>query len=124
MEYRGDVLYKSKWQAQTHDRTNRSRLTQSGFFGLKVMNLFHRTCATGAMPMGAPGWPELAWNVASTCLLSTISTALRCQKLSPFSIVTRGRCGTETHGQQSDGADSELVGLVETHLGCQLGFSE
>ena len=51
----------------TYDSTNLSLLTQSGFFGLKVMNLFQRTWATGAMPMGAPGWPELALNVASTC---------------------------------------------------------
>lgn len=57
----------------TYERTNRSRLTQSGFFGLKVMNLLNTTWATGAMPMGAPGWPELAWNVASTCKAVKIS---------------------------------------------------
>ena len=49
-----------------YDSTNRSLFTQSGLLGLKVMNLFQRIWATGAMPMGAPGWPELAWNVAST----------------------------------------------------------
>ena len=27
----------------TYERTNRSRLTQSGFFGLKVINLLNRT---------------------------------------------------------------------------------
>jgi hypothetical protein len=48
-------------------------LTQSGFFGLKVMNLLNTTWATGAMPIGAPGWPELAWNVASTCKAVKIS---------------------------------------------------
>ena len=51
----------------TYERTKRSRLTQLGFLGLKVMNLLKTTWAKGAMPMGAPGWPELAWNVASTC---------------------------------------------------------
>jgi hypothetical protein len=29
--------------------------------------LLKTTWATGAMPIGAPGWPELAWKVASTC---------------------------------------------------------
>lgn len=49
-----------------YERTNLSLLTQPGFFGLKVMNLFQRTWATGAIPMGAPGWPEFASAVAST----------------------------------------------------------
>jgi len=49
----------------TYERTNRSRLTQSGFEGLKVMNLLNITWATGAMPIGAPGCPELALKVAS-----------------------------------------------------------
>jgi hypothetical protein len=52
----------------THDSTNRSRLTQSGFFGLNVMNLLNKTWAAGAKPMGAPGCPELAAKVASTCI--------------------------------------------------------
>lgn len=50
----------------TYERTKRSRLTQSGFLGLKFMNLLNRTWATGAMPIGAPGWPEFALEVAST----------------------------------------------------------
>ena len=41
-------------------------LTESLFRGLKDMILFHRTWATGAMPMGAPGCPEFAAKVAST----------------------------------------------------------
>ena len=32
------------------------------------MNLLNRTWATGAMPIGAPGCPELALKVASTCV--------------------------------------------------------
>lgn len=55
-------------EVDTYERTKRSRLTQSGFLGLKFMNLLNKTWATGAMPMGAPGWPELALEVASTWL--------------------------------------------------------
>lgn len=51
---------------KTYERTKRSRLIKSGFFGLNVMNLLNRTWDTGAMPMGAPGCPEFALNVAST----------------------------------------------------------
>lgn len=51
---------------ETYESTNLSRLTQLGFLGLNFMNLLNRTCETGAMPMGAPGWPELALAVAST----------------------------------------------------------
>lgn len=39
----------------TYERTKRSRLAQSGFLGLKLMNLLKRTWETGAMPIGAPG---------------------------------------------------------------------
>lgn len=37
------------------------------------MNLLNRTWATGAIPMGAPGWPELALKVASTWAVKSIS---------------------------------------------------
>lgn len=50
----------------THERTNRSRFNHLGFLGLNFMYLLKRTWATGAMPMGAPGWPELLVKVAST----------------------------------------------------------
>lgn len=53
----------------TYERTNLSLLSQSGFLGLKVINLLNRTWAAGARPIGAPGWPELALKVASTCLI-------------------------------------------------------
>ncbi len=39
----------------TYESTNRSLLAHPGFLGLKVMNLLKRTCATGAIPIGAPG---------------------------------------------------------------------
>jgi hypothetical protein len=58
---------------ETYERTKRSRLSQSGFLGLKVMNLLKRTWATGAMPIGAPGWPELAAAVASTWRKMSVS---------------------------------------------------
>jgi hypothetical protein len=57
----------------THESTNRSRLSQSGFFGLNVMNLLKRTWAAGARPMGAPGCPELAAKVASTYVKLLVS---------------------------------------------------
>lgn len=50
----------------TYESTKRSLLSQFGFFGLKFRNLLKRTWATGAIPMGAPGCPELAFLVAST----------------------------------------------------------
>ena len=50
----------------TYESTKRSLLSQSGFFGLKFTNLLKRMWATGAIPMGAPGCPELALLVAST----------------------------------------------------------
>ena len=50
----------------TYESTNRSRLSQLGLLGLKLINLLNMTWATGAIPMGAPGWPELALKVAST----------------------------------------------------------
>ena len=37
-----DELRQCAW-AWTHERTNRSRLSQSGFFGLKLMNLLNIT---------------------------------------------------------------------------------
>ncbi len=47
-----------------------SIVSMSFLTGLKkaiyLMNLLKRTWAAGARPMGAPGWPELAWKVAST----------------------------------------------------------
>lgn len=56
----------------TYERTKRSRFTHWGFFGLKVMNLLKRTWAAGARPIGAPGWPELAFEVASTYTTSPV----------------------------------------------------
>jgi hypothetical protein len=74
------IIY-SFWQpGEPYERTKRSRLAQSGFLGLKFMNLLKRTWETGAMPIGAPGWPELALKVASTArvrmvLMANVSTS-------------------------------------------------
>ena len=51
----------------TYESTKRSLLAHCGFCGLNLMNWLKRMWAIGAMPIGAPGWPELALNVASTC---------------------------------------------------------
>ena len=47
------------------DRIKRSRLNQFGFFGLWLRWLPHNTWAISAMPIGAPGWPDLAFSTAS-----------------------------------------------------------
>lgn len=57
-------------KVSTYERTKRSLFSQSGFFGLKFMNLLKRTWATGAIPIGAPGCPELALRVASTWMMN------------------------------------------------------
>jgi hypothetical protein len=41
-------------------KTKRSRLIHAGSLALYFMKSDHSTCAMGAHPMGAPGWPELA----------------------------------------------------------------
>jgi len=40
---------------------------ERGRSGIEVTHLLKRTWETGAIPMGAPGWPEFAFDVASTC---------------------------------------------------------
>src|SRR6476469_6706447 len=47
------------------DRTKRSRSAQCGLAGLWRRWRPHRATAMSAMPMGAPGWPELACWTAS-----------------------------------------------------------
>src|SRR3989338_8242270 len=46
-------------------RTKWSRLAHLGLAGLWLRKSFHRTSAMSAMPMGAPGWPDLAFLMAS-----------------------------------------------------------
>ena len=41
-------------------------LTQVEFFGLQLRNRLNSKCAMGAIPMGAPGWPEFALLTVST----------------------------------------------------------
>jgi hypothetical protein len=63
---RKPLLMTVEKKGYTDERTNRSRFSQAAFLGLNVMHLLKRTWATGAIPIGAPGCPELALNVAST----------------------------------------------------------
>src|SRR5690606_627114 len=46
-------------------RIKRSRSYQVGSVGLCFRKSFHSTSAISAIPMGAPGWPELAFCTAS-----------------------------------------------------------
>src|SRR5262245_4717804 len=43
----------------------RSRSGQCGCLGSNLRNCVKRTVATSAMPIGMPGWPELAFSTAS-----------------------------------------------------------
>src|SRR5437762_14174448 len=47
------------------ERMKRSRSTHFGLLGLWRRCLCHSTYAMGACPIGAPGWPELAFCTAS-----------------------------------------------------------
>src|SRR5690554_3769160 len=47
------------------DMMKRSLFTHPGFTGLCRRKSFHSTSAISAMPMGAPGWPDLAFWTAS-----------------------------------------------------------
>ena len=47
------------------ESTKRSRSGQSGCCGSNFRNRVHSTVATSAMPMGMPGWPDLAFSTAS-----------------------------------------------------------
>ena len=114
----------------TYDKTNRSRFGQSGFLGLKVMNLLNRTWAAGAKPMGAPGWPELALKVASTCqdgdsISITSDTPRKRGHQDQFAdggveaIEAAIKRGVEvegyTDGKQSNCVDGQLVSLSVNH---------
>ena len=47
------------------DKTNLSRLSQLGFFGLNFRKFLYKTVTTSAIPIGIPGCPELAFCTAS-----------------------------------------------------------
>src|SRR5579863_2526343 len=52
-------------EAWPFDSTKRSRSHQYGLPGLNLSTSRHSTSAMSAIPMGAPGWPELAFWTAS-----------------------------------------------------------
>mgnify|MGYP004377450007 CR=1 FL=1 len=47
------------------DNINRSLLIQEGFLGLNFRWYLNKTVATSDIPIGIPGWPELAFWTAS-----------------------------------------------------------
>lgn len=70
---------------------------------MKVMNFWKRTWARGAQPIGAPGCPELALKVASTC--SAVSKEIFCiSKLG------------NTYRQQPDGVDGLPIKVGIRHF--------
>lgn len=112
----------------TYESTNLSRFTHLGFLGLNFMNLLKRTCETGAMPMGAPGWPELAFAVASTCERARGQHWRLSQRVaglggaaSAGGRVLRSYGGAAiraaTYGQRPDGVDGKLINLSVRHDG-------
>src|SRR5450631_1464388 len=52
-------------EAWPFDSTKRSRSHQAGLPGLNLSTSRHSTSAMSAIPIGAPGWPELAFWTAS-----------------------------------------------------------
>ncbi len=68
------------------DRTNRSRSGQSGSAGSNFICRVHSTVAASAIPMGMPGWPDLA---ASTASMDRARMALASGLMSAGSIAGR-----------------------------------
>src|ERR1035441_7855934 len=60
------------WPAES---TKRSRSVQWGLEGECLRWRLQSTWAAGAIPMGIPGWPELACRVASTASMRMVLTA-------------------------------------------------
>src|SRR6266498_3952187 len=63
------------------DRTKRSRLRQVGSVGACRRKRVHRAKAIGAAPIGAPGWPDLAFWTPSIDSVRMVSMGSRS---SPF----------------------------------------
>ncbi len=68
-------------------RTKRSRLSHWGLAGLWRRKLVHRVKAAWAMPMGIPGWPELAACTPSADNMRMVLTALRSKSGSRSGVV-------------------------------------
>src|SRR5690606_485824 len=71
------------------DMMKRSRFTHPGFTGLCRRKSFHNTSAISAMPMGAPGWPELAFWTASM-LRARMALARSLRSVRPVRSVREG----------------------------------
>jgi hypothetical protein len=96
------------------------------------MNLLKRTWATGAMPIGAPGWPELAWKVASTWRRIRINNWSFRERETRSGQAQTARWGKiiiagqllriaghreMTYREGPDGVDGELINLSVRHDG-------
>ena len=57
------------------DRMNRSRPSQSGFFGSCRISFWKRRYAAGARLIAVPGWPLPTFSTASAASTRTVSTA-------------------------------------------------
>src|SRR5574343_1124716 len=89
------------------DSTKRSRLAQAGLLGLCCRWRAHKATAMSAMPMGAPGWPELACCTASMASArmalamvwdeTVVATAVSVMKTSGGN-GPRPTTGAQTHG--------------------------
>ena len=62
------------------ERTNLSLLSQFGSCGLCCKWCRHSTSAISAIPMGAPGWPDLACSMASAARILIAAVFLLCKK--------------------------------------------
>lgn len=81
------------------------------------------------MPMGAPGWPELALEVASTwnrlSASSCLAVASRRNRFHvqmgdespPIAHEKPSQRGERTYRENTDGVDRQLVQISETHNG-------
>jgi hypothetical protein len=103
----------------SHERTKRSLLIHLGFLGLNFINLLKRTWETGAMPIGAPGCPELAFEGMSTAKQRIVLMHFQSSSPSPdLCAIVRGnvnRRGTDSKARKDVGFVRKDCILWETN---------
>src|SRR3546814_9969645 len=92
------------WPAES---TKRSRSAQAGAAGSNFRKRENSTVATSAMPIGMPGWPELACCTAS---IASARIALAMSRWLPG--VTRLSCAEGDVATRSEEHTSELQSLM------------
>jgi hypothetical protein len=92
--------------SKTYERTKRSRFNQSGFLGLKVMNLLNRTWATGAMPL------DKRVSIHVFCCRSSSATERRVGKLTWEHQGVPSCCGRSHQPVESSSVDIVLCFLL------------